>query len=126
MQCGLVLEVAFNFLFTKMRLVDQEAVNQWIDIFHQWIFFLMYCIIETSSLLYCLQCSFKLQVFLYGGYFKEIQSDKSSSERGVVHADMWSLDPRTWQWNKVVYSGLVNHDLISSFTCPDIGFCSSL
>ncbi|XP_038879867.1 kelch domain-containing protein 4 [Benincasa hispida] len=46
------------------------------------------------------------EVFLYGGYFKEIQSDKSTSERGVVHADMWSLDPRTWQWNKVKKGGM--------------------
>ena len=42
------------------------------------------------------------QIFLYGGYFKEVASDKSSStEKGVVHSDMWSLDPRTWEWNKV-------------------------
>uniref|UniRef100_A0A9I9DYK0 DUF4110 domain-containing protein n=1 Tax=Cucumis melo TaxID=3656 RepID=A0A9I9DYK0_CUCME len=46
------------------------------------------------------------EVFLYGGYFKEIQSDKGTSERGVVHADMWSLDPRTWQWNKVKKGGM--------------------
>ncbi|CAK9330277.1 unnamed protein product [Citrullus colocynthis] len=46
------------------------------------------------------------EVFLYGGYFKEIQSDKNTSERGVVHADMWSLDPRTWQWNKVKKGGM--------------------
>lgn len=46
------------------------------------------------------------EVLLYGGYFKEVQSDKSTSERGVVHADMWSLDPRTWQWNKVKKGGM--------------------
>jgi N-acetylneuraminic acid mutarotase len=41
---------------------------------------------------------FFLQIYLYGGYFKEVSSDK---EKGTVHADMWSLDPRTWEWNKV-------------------------
>ncbi len=43
----------------------------------------------------------KLQVFLYGGYFKDAMADKDGSEKGVVHADMWTLDPRTWEWNKV-------------------------
>ncbi|KAL9228416.1 hypothetical protein vseg_004002 [Gypsophila vaccaria] len=47
------------------------------------------------------------EIFLYGGYFKEVLSDKnSSSEKGVVHSDMWSLDPRTWEWNKVKKSGM--------------------
>lgn len=48
------------------------------------------------------------EIFLYGGYFKEVSSDKnnSTSEKGVVHADMWSLDPRTWEWNKVKKSGM--------------------
>lgn len=46
------------------------------------------------------------QIFLYGGYSKEISSDKSSSEKGIVHSDMWSLDPRTWEWNKVCFSFL--------------------
>ncbi|XP_057534511.1 uncharacterized protein LOC130812892 isoform X2 [Amaranthus tricolor] len=47
------------------------------------------------------------EIFLYGGYFKEVASDKSSStEKGVVHSDMWSLDPRTWEWNKVKKSGM--------------------
>ncbi|KAH9622645.1 hypothetical protein KSS87_018164, partial [Heliosperma pusillum] len=47
------------------------------------------------------------EIFLYGGYFKEVSSDKnSSSEKGVVHSDMWSLDPRTWEWNKVKKSGM--------------------
>ncbi|KAM7471487.1 hypothetical protein LguiA_009670 [Lonicera macranthoides] len=41
------------------------------------------------------------EVYLYGGYSKEVSSDKnSSSEKGIVHSDMWSLDPRTWDWNK--------------------------
>lgn len=44
------------------------------------------------------KCLFFLQIYLYGGYFKEVSSDK---EKGTVHADMWSLDPRTWEWNKV-------------------------
>lgn len=73
-----------------MRLVDHAASN------HSG-----YNITDTIFLLHYLKCLFELQVFLYGGYFKEIQSDKGTSERGVVHADMWSLDPRTWQWNKV-------------------------
>ncbi|KAJ7956106.1 Kelch domain-containing protein 4 [Quillaja saponaria] len=46
------------------------------------------------------------EIFLYGGYSKELSSDKSSSEKGVVHSDMWSLDPRTWEWNKVKKSGM--------------------
>jgi len=43
-----------------------------------------------------------LQIFLYGGYSKEVSSDKNNSEKGIVHSDMWSLDPKTWEWNKVV------------------------
>uniref|UniRef100_A0A2P2KNR0 Kelch repeat-containing family protein n=1 Tax=Rhizophora mucronata TaxID=61149 RepID=A0A2P2KNR0_RHIMU len=46
------------------------------------------------------------QVYLYGGYSKEISSDKSSSEKGIVHADLWTLDPRTWEWNKVKRIGM--------------------
>lgn len=42
-----------------------------------------------------------LQIFLYGGYSKEVSSDKNSSEKGIVHSDLWSLDPRTWEWSKV-------------------------
>ncbi|CAK7336621.1 unnamed protein product, partial [Dovyalis caffra] len=47
-----------------------------------------------------------LSIFLYGGYSKEVSSDKSISEKGIVHSDMWSLDPRTWEWNKVKKSGM--------------------
>lgn len=43
-----------------------------------------------------------MQIFLYGGYSKEVTSDKNSTEKGIVHSDMWSLDPKTWEWNKVV------------------------
>ncbi|OIV98177.1 hypothetical protein TanjilG_11574 [Lupinus angustifolius] len=46
------------------------------------------------------------EIFLYGGYSKEVSSDKSTSEKGIVHADMWSLDPKTWEWNKVKKSGM--------------------
>ncbi|KAF8021545.1 hypothetical protein BT93_G1863 [Corymbia citriodora subsp. variegata] len=46
------------------------------------------------------------EIFLYGGYSKEVSNDKSSSEKGIVHADMWSLDPRTWEWNKVKKIGM--------------------
>ncbi|VFQ77782.1 unnamed protein product [Cuscuta campestris] len=46
------------------------------------------------------------EIYLYGGYSKEISPDKSGSEKGVVHSDMWSLDPRTWEWNKVKKSGM--------------------
>ncbi|XP_062116047.1 uncharacterized protein LOC133830141 [Humulus lupulus] len=49
---------------------------------------------------------FQDEVFLYGGYSKELSSDKNSSEKGNVHSDMWSLDPRTWEWNKVKKSGM--------------------
>ncbi|KAK1357918.1 kelch domain-containing protein 4 [Heracleum sosnowskyi] len=47
------------------------------------------------------------EIYLYGGYSKEVSSDKnSSSEKGIVHSDMWCLDPRTWEWNKVKKSGM--------------------
>ncbi|CAK9143482.1 unnamed protein product [Ilex paraguariensis] len=46
------------------------------------------------------------EIYLYGGYAKEVLSDKSSSEKGIVHSDIWSLDPRTWEWNKVKKSGM--------------------
>ncbi|KAK3000790.1 hypothetical protein RJ639_022024 [Escallonia herrerae] len=46
------------------------------------------------------------EVYLYGGYSKEVSSDKNNSEKGIVHSDMWSLDPRTWEWNKVKKSGM--------------------
>uniref|UniRef100_A0A0E0KS14 DUF4110 domain-containing protein n=1 Tax=Oryza punctata TaxID=4537 RepID=A0A0E0KS14_ORYPU len=50
---------------------------------------------------------FQLIIYLYGGYFKEVvSSDKSASEKGTVHADMWTLDPRTWEWNKVKKTGM--------------------
>ncbi|XP_020203821.1 kelch domain-containing protein 4 isoform X1 [Cajanus cajan] len=45
-------------------------------------------------------------IFLYGGYSKEVSSDKNNSEKGFVHSDMWSLDPKTWEWNKVKKSGM--------------------
>lgn len=46
------------------------------------------------------------EIYLYGGYSKEVSSDKNGSEKGIVHSDMWSLDPRTWEWNKVKKSGM--------------------
>ncbi|BBM99560.1 hypothetical protein MPTK1_1g22040 [Marchantia polymorpha subsp. ruderalis] len=47
------------------------------------------------------------EIFMYGGYFKDHTSvDKEVSEKGVVLADMWSLDPRTFEWNKVKKIGL--------------------
>ncbi|GAB4860514.1 hypothetical protein Ancab_035673 [Ancistrocladus abbreviatus] len=46
------------------------------------------------------------EIFLYGGYSKEVSAEKGSSEKGIVHSDMWSLDPRTWEWNKVKKSGM--------------------
>ncbi|KAL5070346.1 hypothetical protein RYX36_021233 [Vicia faba] len=45
-------------------------------------------------------------IFLYGGYSKEVSTDKNASEKGIVHSDMWSLDPKTWEWNKVKKSGM--------------------
>ncbi|KZV24855.1 kelch domain-containing protein 4-like [Dorcoceras hygrometricum] len=46
-------------------------------------------------------------IYLYGGYSKEVSSlDKKVSEKGIVHSDMWCLDPRTWEWNKVKKSGM--------------------
>ncbi|KAK9119951.1 hypothetical protein Scep_018044 [Stephania cephalantha] len=49
---------------------------------------------------------FQDEIFLYGGYSKEVSTDKNGSEKGIVHSDMWSLDPRTWEWNKVKKSGM--------------------
>ncbi|KAG7954332.1 hypothetical protein I3843_11G011600 [Carya illinoinensis] len=49
---------------------------------------------------------FQDEIFLYGGYSKEVSSDKNSSEKGVVHSDLWSLDPRTCEWSKVKKSGM--------------------
>ncbi|XP_026407416.1 kelch domain-containing protein 4-like isoform X2 [Papaver somniferum] len=50
---------------------------------------------------------FQDEIFLYGGYSKEVSSEKNnSSEKGIVHADLWSLDPRTWEWNKVKKNGM--------------------
>ncbi|KAK7281998.1 hypothetical protein RIF29_10443 [Crotalaria pallida] len=46
------------------------------------------------------------EIFLYGGYSKEVSSDKSTTEKGIVYADMFSLDPKTWEWNKVKKSGM--------------------
>ncbi|KAB2609182.1 kelch domain-containing protein 4-like [Pyrus ussuriensis x Pyrus communis] len=46
------------------------------------------------------------EIFLYGGYSKEVSSDKTGSEKGIVHSDLWSLDPRTWEWNKVKKNGM--------------------
>ncbi|PWA43986.1 galactose oxidase/kelch repeat superfamily protein [Artemisia annua] len=45
-------------------------------------------------------------IYLYGGYSKEVSSDKNSSEKGIVHHDMWILDPKTWVWNKVKKGGM--------------------
>ncbi|XP_073118839.1 uncharacterized protein [Henckelia pumila] len=46
-------------------------------------------------------------IYLYGGYSKEVSSsDKKVSEKGIVHSDMWCLDPKTWEWNKVKKSGM--------------------
>ncbi|XP_019086069.1 PREDICTED: kelch domain-containing protein 4-like [Camelina sativa] len=40
------------------------------------------------------------EIYLYGGYSKEVSSEKSS-EKGIVHADLWS-----WEWNKVKKIGM--------------------
>lgn len=51
----------------------------------------------------CLNLEFcELQIFLYGGYYKDAMSEKDGTEKGVVHADMWVLDPRSMEWNKVI------------------------
>ncbi|CAN6449208.1 unnamed protein product [Victoria cruziana] len=49
---------------------------------------------------------FQDEIFLYGGYSKVVSSDKNTSEKGIIHADLWSLDPRSWEWNKVKKIGL--------------------
>ncbi|KAI5074551.1 hypothetical protein GOP47_0010512 [Adiantum capillus-veneris] len=46
------------------------------------------------------------EVFLYGGYFKDPVSEKDASEKGVVHADLWMLDPRGWEWSKIKKQGM--------------------
>ncbi|KAF7805992.1 Kelch domain-containing protein 4 [Senna tora] len=35
-----------------------------------------------------------------------IWSYSGINEKGIVHSDMWSLDPKTWEWNKVKKSGM--------------------
>ncbi|KAJ0972836.1 hypothetical protein J5N97_020795 [Dioscorea zingiberensis] len=50
--------------------------------------------------------AFQDEIFLYGGYSKEVAPDKNGSEKGIVHSDMWSLDPRSWEWNKIKKSGM--------------------
>ncbi|XP_078172204.1 galactose oxidase/kelch repeat superfamily protein [Carex rostrata] len=45
-------------------------------------------------------------IYMYGGYSKEVNADKKGSEKGIVHSDMWSLDPRTWEWNKIKKNGM--------------------
>ena len=62
---------------------------------------LNWSVFKRKRKLYIYRVPLALQIFLYGGYSKEVSSDKSSSEKGIVHSDMWSLDPRTWEWNKV-------------------------
>uniref|UniRef100_A0A1J3DA10 Kelch domain-containing protein 4 n=1 Tax=Noccaea caerulescens TaxID=107243 RepID=A0A1J3DA10_NOCCA len=56
------------------------------------------------------------EIFLYGGYSKEVSSEKSS-EKGIVHADLWSLDPRTWEWNKVKKIGMPPSSRASFSVC---------
>jgi hypothetical protein len=80
---------------------------------------------------YILLNTFSLQVFLYGGYSKEVSSDKSISEKGIVHSDMWSLDPRTWEWNKVDFFFLFLFSnrskfpfMVNVYCCPFILFFS--
>lgn len=46
------------------------------------------------------------EVFLYGGYSKEVSTDKNQSEKGIIHSDLWSLDPRTWEWSKAKKIGM--------------------
>ncbi|KMZ65083.1 hypothetical protein ZOSMA_33G01160 [Zostera marina] len=46
---------------------------------------------------------FQDEILLYGGYSKVVSSATNSSEKGIVHSDMWSLDPRTWEWSKVMF-----------------------
>lgn len=89
MPCGLQLEAASSFLFIKMRLVYNAHV------------YIIFFKSEHNHLF--IGKPFMLQIFLYGGYSKEVSSEKSS-EKGIVHADLWSLDPRTWEWNKVCNS----------------------
>ncbi|KMZ57336.1 Kelch domain-containing protein 4 [Zostera marina] len=49
---------------------------------------------------------FQDEILLYGGYSKVVSSATNSSEKGIVHSDMWSLDPRTWEWSKVKKGGM--------------------
>ncbi|CAI5459880.1 unnamed protein product [Closterium sp. Yama58-4] len=41
------------------------------------------------------------EVFLYGGYFKDHARDADGKDKGVVLSDLWLLDPRSFEWNKV-------------------------
>lgn len=65
---------------------------------------------------------FTLQIFLYGGYSKEVLLDKSVSEKGIVHSDMWSLDPKTWEWNKVVVWSLILGECVYSSSLATLSF----
>ncbi|XP_020571836.1 kelch domain-containing protein 4 isoform X2 [Phalaenopsis equestris] len=57
------------------------------------------------------------EIFLYGGYSKEVSPDKNGSEKGIVHSDLWSLDPRTWEWCKVKKVGIPPGPRASFSTC---------
>lgn len=107
MPCGLQLEAVSSFLFIKTRLIYEIHVYV-ISLESKFCFFPWIKLIEGERSIWqrskhshlLIGKSFLLQIFLYGGYSKEVSSEKSS-EKGIVHADLWSLDPRTWEWNKV-------------------------
>ncbi|CAI5950932.1 unnamed protein product [Closterium sp. NIES-65] len=41
------------------------------------------------------------EVYVYGGYFKDHARDADGKDKGVVLSDLWLLDPRSYEWNKV-------------------------
>ena len=69
----------------------------------------------------------ELQIFLYGGYYKDALAEKDGTEKGVVHADMWVLDPRTWEWNKVcILETSIERLYCSSKPCSSLSILSTM
>eukprot|EP00960_Hanusia_phi_P002780 82417-Hanusia_phi.AAC.1 len=61
---------------------------------------------------------FEDTIFVYGGYTKHGRSFSSSDDsHGIVHTDMWSLDPRAVVWTKVRKGGIPPSPRCGFSTC---------
>ncbi|EKX32725.1 hypothetical protein GUITHDRAFT_82055, partial [Guillardia theta CCMP2712] len=61
---------------------------------------------------------FEDMIFVYGGYTKHGRSFSSSDDsHGIVHTDMWSLDPRAVVWTKVRRGGIPPSPRCGFSTC---------